>query len=254
MLADAGSPGSHGTRPCAPWWPSSSGRPSTPDGSPDARPSSDQRRSTAEPPSAPRPARAARRAQLLDAAVDAIRDLGPGVTMEQLASAGGVTKPILYRHFGDRDGLINAIAERFSADLLTLGHDARWPPTPPPASCCASTVDSYVGFIERETEPLPLHGPAPARAPGRAAAACARSSTASPSRWRWWSPASACGWPGATRGAAVPWAYGIVGLVHQAGDWWVDDQTMTREAAGRLPRRAALGRPRVEPGRPDGGA
>ena len=30
--------------------------------------------------------------------------------------------------------------------------------------------------------------------------------------------------------AALPWAYGIVGLVHQAGDWWVDDQTMTREA------------------------
>ena len=30
--------------------------------------------------------------------------------------------------------------------------------------------------------------------------------------------------------AAVPWAYGIVGLVHQAGDWWVDDHSITREA------------------------
>jgi hypothetical protein len=29
--------------------------------------------------------------------------------------------------------------------------------------------------------------------------------------------------------AALPWAYGIVGLVHQAGDWWVDDQSVTRE-------------------------
>ncbi len=34
---------------------------------------------------------------------------------------------------------------------------------------------------------------------------------------------------GLDSGAAVPWAYGIVGLVHQAGDWWVDDQTMPRE-------------------------
>ncbi len=34
---------------------------------------------------------------------------------------------------------------------------------------------------------------------------------------------------GRDSGAAVPWAYGIVGLVHQAGAWWVDDQTMTRE-------------------------
>ncbi len=63
--------------------------------------------------------RAERRTQLLDAAVDAIRDIGPGVTMEQLAKAGGVTKPILYRHFGDREGLIGAIAERFSNDLIT---------------------------------------------------------------------------------------------------------------------------------------
>ena len=38
--------------------------------------------------------------------------------MEQLAKAGGVTKPILYRHFGDRDGLIDAIAERFSTELI----------------------------------------------------------------------------------------------------------------------------------------
>jgi hypothetical protein len=34
---------------------------------------------------------------------------------------------------------------------------------------------------------------------------------------------------GRDSGAAVPWAYGIVGLVHQAGDWWVDDQTMSRD-------------------------
>jgi hypothetical protein len=34
---------------------------------------------------------------------------------------------------------------------------------------------------------------------------------------------------GLDSGAAVPWSYGIVGLVHQAGDWWLDDQTMSRE-------------------------
>src|SRR5687768_4697048 len=94
--------------------------------------------------------RAERRRQLLDAAVDAIREIGPGITMEQLAKAGGITKPILYRHFGDRDGLIRAIAEQFSADLLTsvtaplsADVDAR--------ALLRSTVDSYVSFIERET-------------------------------------------------------------------------------------------------------
>ena len=41
--------------------------------------------------------------------------------------------------------------------------------------------------------------------------------------------------------AAVPWAYGIIGLVHQAGDWWVDDQTMSRETLVRLPRDRSCG-------------
>jgi hypothetical protein len=35
---------------------------------------------------------------------------------------------------------------------------------------------------------------------------------------------------GRDSGPALAWAYGIVGLVHQAGDWWVDDQTMSRDA------------------------
>src|SRR3546814_15026081 len=63
--------------------------------------------------------RGVRRGELLDAAVEAIRVAGPGATMEQLARAGGVTKPILYRHFRDRDGLITAIAQRFGAALLS---------------------------------------------------------------------------------------------------------------------------------------
>ena len=62
-----------------------------------------------------------RRSQLLDAAVDAIREHGAGVTMEQLR-AGGVTKPILYRHFGDRDGLVSSIARVFAVRLTESDH------------------------------------------------------------------------------------------------------------------------------------
>jgi AcrR family transcriptional regulator len=170
--------------------------------------------------------RAERRSQLLDAAVGAIRDIGPGATMEQLAKAGGVTKPILYRHFGDRDGLIRAIAQRFSTDLLTsvttplaADSDAR--------ELLHSTVDSYVAFIERDpnlyrfmmqqrperTEELASMGSLIdliARQVAQVAGERLRAA-------------------GRDSGAAVPWAYGIIGLVHQAGDWWVDDRTMTRE-------------------------
>jgi len=169
--------------------------------------------------------RNARRTQLLGAAIEAIRARGPGVTMEQIASAGGVTKPILYRHFGDRDGLVNAVVERFSADLL------RSVTTPLVAQATArealrATVDSYVGFIERETNlyrfmvqhPLGTSGNGALSLVDRIAGEVA---LVAATRLRL---------TGRDPRAALPWAYGIVGLVHQAGDWWVDDQTMTREA------------------------
>ena len=170
--------------------------------------------------------RAERRTQLLDAAVEAIRQVGPGVTMEQLAKAGGVTKPILYRHFGDRDGLISAIAEQFSADLLTsvttpLTTDAS------ARELLRSTVDSYVSFIERDPNlyRFMVHHP-PERGAGLTQISslvdliARQVAVVAGERLRQ---------AGRDSGAAVPWAYGIVGLVHQAGDWWVDDQTMSRE-------------------------
>jgi len=169
--------------------------------------------------------RAERRTQLLDAAVGAIREIGPGVTMEQLAKAGGVTKPILYRHFGDRDGLIQAIAERFSTDLLTsvttpleADSDAR--------DLLRSTVDSYVAFIERDPN---LYRFMVQHPPERGGLAAMSSLVDLIARQVAQVAGERLRAAGRDSGAAVPWAYGIVGLVHQAGDWWVDDQTMTRD-------------------------
>ena len=80
-------------------------------------------------PSAPRPApttsdrRALRRQELLDVAVGVIRDEGPDASMDRIASACGVTKPIIYRHFGDRAGLIEAIGLQFVSGLAMLGRE-----------------------------------------------------------------------------------------------------------------------------------
>jgi AcrR family transcriptional regulator len=58
--------------------------------------------------------RAARREELLDAAIRCIRGEGPGISMERIAAEAGVTKPILYRHFRHRADLEDAIALRFT--------------------------------------------------------------------------------------------------------------------------------------------
>src|SRR5262245_59909471 len=65
----------------------------------------------------PEQRRATRRAALLRAAFRAIARHGPGVSMEQIAAAAGITKPILYSHFGDKPGLVAAVTLRYLEEL-----------------------------------------------------------------------------------------------------------------------------------------
>ena len=60
---------------------------------------------------------AAKRQQLLDSAIAVVRRDGPGASMQDIAREAGITKPIVYRAFGDREGLIQAIADRFADEL-----------------------------------------------------------------------------------------------------------------------------------------
>ena len=113
---------------------------------------------TRRPPAqVPRPSlserRRLRRGELLDAAIDVIRRKGADVTMEEMATAGGISKPILYRHFADRDGLVAAITE---AALVEIGRilddkigEAR--EDRPPHSIRA-TIDAFFEYIEREPQ------------------------------------------------------------------------------------------------------
>jgi AcrR family transcriptional regulator len=182
--------------------------------------------------------KAARREQLLDAAVDAIRRQGPGVSMHDLAAAAGVTKPILYRYFGDRDGLVTALAARFSAELLASLRAALVRGTGDARGSVTATVDAFVAFLEREPEVYRLLVQQ-ARAGGLTPLA------AEPRQ-----PGAADVIGGFLRqvgddvaivlgeqlraagrdsGGAEVLAHGIVGFVHAAGDWWIERRTMPRQ-------------------------
>jgi AcrR family transcriptional regulator len=172
--------------------------------------------------------RAARRDQLLEDAIEAIRDLGAGVTMDQLARRGGVTKPILYRHFGDRDGLIAAIAEQFAAGLLGEIDQALLRDDADRRELLVGTVGAYLGFIEKEpnlyrflVHQALTHPNGPVSMSPLVDGIARQVALVIGEQLRL---------DGNDAGAAVPWAYGIVGLVHQAGDWWLEDRTMSRQA------------------------
>jgi AcrR family transcriptional regulator len=95
--------------------------------------------------------RAQRREELLDAADRAVRTHGHGVSMDAIAAEAGITKPVLYRHFGDREGLFAAVASRHA---LRLVHELRTALAAQehPRERIRTTMDTYLGFLERDPE------------------------------------------------------------------------------------------------------
>jgi AcrR family transcriptional regulator len=168
-----------------------------------------------------RRARADRRPELLDAATEAIRRHGPAASMTQMAAQAGVTKPILYRHFGDRSGLIHALAERFSVNLLSELQAALASGTEP-RQLIVQTVDTYIAFIERDPDVyrfLVQHVENDATLIGFMQQVGQQVAIVLGEQLRA---------AGQDSGAAEPIAHGIVGMVHSAGHWWVEHRTMPR--------------------------
>lgn len=65
--------------------------------------------------------RAERERQILDAAVRVFSERGfQQASMDAVAKLVGVTKPVLYTHFGSKDGLLLACIARARADLLQV--------------------------------------------------------------------------------------------------------------------------------------
>jgi AcrR family transcriptional regulator len=99
------------------------------------------------PDSAARPAGEPRREQLLNAADRAVQHFGPGASMNAIAAEAGITKPILYRHFGDRHGLIRALTERHTAGLLAAIRAALAEPLER-RDLVEKVLDTYLAGIE----------------------------------------------------------------------------------------------------------
>jgi AcrR family transcriptional regulator len=180
------------------------------------------------------PDRSARREQLLDAADRIVQRDGPAVSMASIAAEAGITKPILYRHFGDKGGLYAALAERHTERLLQVLQDALGAPGPT-RQRVERTIDAYLATIEAEPQVYRflMHSTEGAAAQGQVQTFLRR-----------FSELLALGLaaelgiqPADPR--AETWAHAIVGLVQSAGDWWLlagthDRQTVVRELVDLL--------------------
>lgn len=168
-----------------------------------------------------------KRQRFLDAAIGVVRREGPAVSMSEIAHEAGVTKPIVYRAFGDREGLTRAIADRF-ADELAQSLQRAIEQAPNDRERVSRAVDAYLGFIEREPAIIRFlinRSLETVEETGVAMSGFVRRMGQLITQ----AIGEAMRERGLDSGIAEPWAFSIVGAVHMAGDWWLERQTMPRE-------------------------
>ena len=169
--------------------------------------------------------RAERRQELLDAAVVTIRRDGAGVSMEDIAHEAGITKPILYANFGDKAGLADAMAKRFTRDLIARFGEV-WATSDDTRERVRLAIEAWVAFIESDPHIYRFLSEGSFGAGRRLEDRRLVSDVGVV-------VARALGeWlreQGADSGPAEPWAYGVLGMVHVTTEWWLDRRTLNRK-------------------------
>jgi AcrR family transcriptional regulator len=164
-----------------------------------------------------------RREELLDVADRVIQARGTSVSMDEIATEAGITKPVLYRHFGDKDGLYEALTRRYVDDLTHALRPAV--ATDDPRGRLAAAIDAYLSYVEREPERYRflLHaGEQPRTAPIVAdfrrshISNCAFTAVENLEK------------AGLDPGFAEPWAQCVNGMVRAAGSSWLESRSLPR--------------------------
>src|SRR5437588_7471907 len=87
-----------------------------------------------------------RRATILEAAGQLFGERGyDGTTLDDVAAAAGVTKPIIYRHFSSKQGLYLALLERHRQDLPIFAAAA---PVEGGADDLANILSLWLDYVE----------------------------------------------------------------------------------------------------------
>lgn len=192
--------------------------------------------------------RLARRAELVEATLLAIRSHGAGVGMDEVAATARTSKTVFYRHFTDRAGLYTAVAERVDATIIRdLTRAAGDPVSDGGRAVIRGVIAAYLHLVEEDPQvyrfivnaPMVPPGERPegdvaAGMTGRIAAHVADLVAGG------MSAGAASG--GAVHTGAAPdaqacqwWGVALVGMVRAAADAWAaDGGASTGPSSGEL--------------------
>jgi AcrR family transcriptional regulator len=172
-------------------------------------------------PRGPRVDPAERREELLDAAVIAIRKHGSDVSMAELAEVAGVSRPILYDHFGDRAGVASALVERFAAELVPSISEM-FTESVPLREAVAKGINTFCMFVEKEPEVFRFMFEASSPdTPGAMNSALGQMFAASFS--------ASLFAVGRDPAMGDVWGHAMPGAVFSAVEWWSATRTMPRK-------------------------
>ncbi|MEU6947260.1 TetR family transcriptional regulator [Streptomyces sp. NPDC046316] len=172
-----------------------------------------------------------RRRELLEAADRVVLRDGPKASMNAIAAEAGITKPILYRHFGDKGGLYRALATRHTDALLAALRAALDAPADRRRRV-ESTLDTYLASIEAmpQVYRFLMH---PAEETHQAEQGFDVGRHSAPVLRRMGEElgqviAERIDLGPAGEAQARIWGHGIVGMMHAAGDWWLGERPCSR--------------------------
>jgi AcrR family transcriptional regulator len=147
-----------------------------------------------------------------------------GTSVEEIAERAGVSKPVVYQHFGGKEGLYAVVVDREVRRLsesITRCFDAV-----SPRLVAIGAADAFLTYIEEHEEgfrvlvrdaPTPLTGGSFATVIADVAARCERLLV------------DEFGDRGFDAGTAPMYARMMVGAVALVGEWWLDEREPPRE-------------------------
>ncbi len=172
--------------------------------------------------------RQARRAEFIEATICAIQAHVPNVGMDEVAAEAGVTKPVIYRHFTDKADLYLAVSQRATEMLLervipALGQDGS------PNERIRRVIDAYLGTIEEYPDlyRFTIRRTFADRQVDQDPATATEVLIANSLAILLGDYMRALG---LDSGAAEPLSYALVGAVENAGEWWLERRSMSRES------------------------
>ncbi|TAM12606.1 MAG: TetR/AcrR family transcriptional regulator [Nevskiaceae bacterium] len=183
--------------------------------------------------------RAEREAQMLEAAARLFGEKGFAVTsMDDIARACGVTKPMLYAYFGSKDGLYKAMINRAGQHLVqsVVGviREAD------PMTRLRYAVEQFLRFVDGHRDSWRMVFAGGANDGGPEVLAYRQQILAAATITL--SQLGTGGLPAATAQAlARPYAHALLGAVEAIAHWWVTTPGVPLEAAQRIGARGLQG-------------